>query len=336
MTPPIFNLDDEVEIIGARCDGQMERIGERFRISQYHVDQNDERCSAIGFPWYPASSLRLVEEKPLSPMHVTYDYKPDDYEHGTFQVSCPCGRKAEIDPEWRKVDEELKIGDWVRVVGPAGNGSDFSRGYIFQISEKSPIGEFSTKKSAWYPASSLRKLTPEEIQQYQTAQMLPKPTEIQELRRRIHDLEMSLDGFTNGPEPEYVSGFLHVKDPIRKRLSVIEARLGNIDRILEDHWELHTQWRDRLSAIESRLNSLAPSHTELMGDVEALAEKMSAMQKEIDVLKGEMPEVCEGKPDDDLIHVRIYKGSLEACKCAKTESEIIDFVKWSLDSMREG
>jgi hypothetical protein len=63
MTIPIFHLDDEVEIIGVRCDGQAELTGNRFKISQYHADQDGERCSAIGFPWYPASSLRLVEEE---------------------------------------------------------------------------------------------------------------------------------------------------------------------------------------------------------------------------------------------------------------------------------
>jgi chromosome segregation ATPase len=76
-------------------------------------------------------------------------------------------------------------------------------------------------------------------------------------------------------------------EKILERLSAIEKRLT------DTRFELVVPIEGRLSAIESRLNELGPSHAELMGDVEALAEKMSAMQKEIDVLEGERPEVCE-------------------------------------------
>lgn len=58
--PPSFKIGQEVEIVGESGDGSIEYM-DRFTISQYNFDQDGERCSAIGYPWYPASSLRLVE-----------------------------------------------------------------------------------------------------------------------------------------------------------------------------------------------------------------------------------------------------------------------------------
>lgn len=245
MTPPHFQIDNEVRIIGPSCIGNKNHIGDKFKISEILERADECQYSTCNLGWYPASSLRLVEE--------------------------------------------LQVDDWVKVIGPAVNYPG-EIGLIFQIKTafNSPTyGKwFSTGGVGCYPPTSLRKLTPDEIAVYQASQMLPKSTETQELRRRIHDLEMSLNGFTNGPEPEYVSGIAHVKDPVR----------------------------DRLVAIESRLNELGPSHAELLGDVEALAEKVGSIQKRqenhgnrlndqavnmkfikerLSVLEGEKPEVCD-------------------------------------------
>ena len=228
MTLPIFNLGDEVEVIGTSA---------KFTITQIQQLPDDERkYSDIGMPYYRAGFLRLVNEKPLSPMQVTCTYDPVDCECRAIQVSCPCGRKTEIalpeKSEWKEVPDELKIGDWVEHDDIVFQIADISEGEPYYLHRSGKIFE------KWYHPSALRKLTPEEIQQCQTTQMLPKPTEIQELRRRIHDLEMSLDGFTNGPEPEYVSGILHVKDPIRKRLSAIEKRLAFVEKFQRDQDDL--------------------------------------------------------------------------------------------------
>lgn len=158
MTPHIFNLGDEVEVIGTSA---------KFTITQIQQLPDDERkYSDIGMPYYRANFLKLVNEKPLSPMLVTYNYKPDDYEHGTIRVSCPCGRKAEIalpeKSEWEEVPTELKIGDWVRY-----------EDIIFQISDISPGEPFCLHRNGrtfekWYNPAVLRKLTPEEIKQHTT------------------------------------------------------------------------------------------------------------------------------------------------------------------------
>jgi len=101
---------------------------------------------------------------------------------------------------------DLKENDWVEIIGqPMRVLQTYLTGKIAQIGKyNSKDGEFLV--DGWfYEDSALRKLTPDEVKQHQVNEMLPKSTEIQELRRRIHDLEMSLNGITNGPEPEYVS-----------------------------------------------------------------------------------------------------------------------------------
>lgn len=226
MIPPTFHIGDEVLIIGPSIMDCKFHIGRRFTIEQIDRD----KYSSYGLPYYPASSLQLVNKKPLSPMRITYNYKPDDCEHGTIQVSCPCGRKAEIDP---KLGEELKIGDWVKTI----SGTIFRIGDIYPFVDGSASVWVSKDGGVQYPSHCLRKLTPDEIAKYQASQMLPKSTEIQELRRRIHDLEMSLNGFTNGPEPEHVPGISYVKDPIGDRLSAIEKRLDFIEKFQREQSE---------------------------------------------------------------------------------------------------
>lgn len=295
MTLP-FSIGQRVNIAGSpRYESPQEWHPKSFVIGQVEVIDGETVYSVIGMPWYPASSLRLVEE--------------------------------------------LKIGDWVEVIL---NDTP----YTGRIGKVSDVGEewIALYNMGAWRRSSLRKRTPEEIQQHQTAQMLPKPTELQELRRRVHDLEMSLDGFTNGPEPEYVPGISHVKDPIRKRLS----------------------------AIGSRLDELGSSHSELMGDVEALAENAGAIEKRltsiekrqreqhermdrfmqdyrehkdfdfdmhdrIKALEGERPEVCDepstytGSP----IRVSISRDGIEHLAYAGNPDVAMRYAKKALDGIRE-
>lgn len=164
MTPPVFHIDDEVEIIGPSIMGSMRCMGTRFKISQSHQDKECERYTADCVPWYPASSLRLVEE--------------------------------------------LKIGDWVEIVG----NDIFERsrvGDIFQINHTwAENGYFSGIGYTWYSAKSLRKLTPEEIQQHQSIQ------ECQVTTRMASTIERCC---------ERLSTIEHRQDEIEKRIDFIEA-----------------------------------------------------------------------------------------------------------------
>lgn len=309
MTPPIFHLDDEVETTD----------GKRFKISQIWKNQDGSiSYSALREAYHPSSSLRLVSKFKKGDLVEIIGPSPNGHvsEIGKQFVIKETGNEL----DWmgtiykdcysapvmypykasslRLVEKGLKIGDWVEVIGPTDKSSSgHVIGNIFQIQKTAEHGGsefYTTDGIPFYSRKELRKLTPEEIQQNQAIETVP------------------------GIRGKYAN--------IDWRLSAIEERLGNIDRILGDRWELHTQWRDRLSDIGGRVNKLGPSHSELLGDVGALAEKVGAIEKRqkeqheridrfmqdyrehkdfdfdmhdrIKVLEGERPEVCEPAMND--------------------------------------
>jgi hypothetical protein len=111
-----LQLGDHVEIIGPGKMGNPSQIGQNFTIEQ--IDDGYYSDSHIAF-WYPASSLRKVEE--------------------------------------------LQIGDEVEVIGPTYLGYEGMKGLKSHIWRKTDTGNFEIFGSGFFPASSLRKLTPEEI-----------------------------------------------------------------------------------------------------------------------------------------------------------------------------
>lgn len=237
MTLPTFSIGDEVLIIGPTITGCKLHTGERFTIEQ--VDHN--KYSGYGLPYYPASSLQLVKE---IPMRITYNYKPDDAEHGTIQVSCPCGRKADIAlperSEWKEVPDELKIGDFVEVIGhPKGILAPENIGQVGQIDEISPTAGRHVFRY-YYDSPALRKLTPEEIKQH----IAPKLELSQEAKEKIRDLVSdAITGKSWAGIDErlvYHDGLLEGMD---KRLSAIEKRLDFVEKSQRDstkraksHW----------------------------------------------------------------------------------------------------
>jgi hypothetical protein len=184
--------------------------------------------------------------------------------------------------------------------------------------------------SIW-PASSLRKLAPEEIAMH---------TGTWEYKMQEFQVATS------------------------KGMAVISRLLAPI---VEKHVEDATK---RLSDIESRMDSIGPSHAELLGDVEALAEKVGAIEKAIvdlrrshvsldgqmtdhlnddlfegDIIdikkrlnfleayqRGEMPEVCEGheKTIGEIMQEKqdyfndIAKKLLDGLNDYREKTEVID------------
>lgn len=121
MTPPIF-IGDRVRVVGPTSDGR-QGTHEDFEVTQ--IGRNPEgtvQYSALQVPWYPASSLRLVEE-------------------------------------------ELKIGDFVEIVGaPFGLSTKHGVGKCAQVRGKTDQGNYRLSDICYiYSRSALRKLTPEEI-----------------------------------------------------------------------------------------------------------------------------------------------------------------------------
>jgi hypothetical protein len=166
----------------------------------------------------------------------------------------------------RLVEEELKIGDWVEVIGPDG-------GYctrpddpkVFRVTGISSEGNlYGDMIRPGYPAESLRKLTPEEVQQI--GKFTPE--------KRLDSLE------------EYA------RDNDR-RLSAIEK--GN--EIVEEY--LRKCVDKRLEAIEKRLKEDRNLMTEIEGRVDErvdeIEEDLDKIFKRLQVLEGERPEVIDSK-----------------------------------------
>ena len=227
MTPPIFNLGDEVET----------KNGRRFEISQ--IWKKPDGSFAYSDPmvlWLPASELKLVNKAPLSPMWLTYNYKPDDYEHGTVHVSCPCGRKAEIAlPEksnWEEVPAELKIGDWVEVIRPDIDAT----GKIAKVIRVEPPSDdkynIQLEDKSWWRPTSLRKLTPEEIEQH-LVKDLPSPKDVFESR---------IVAYCRATNDGNIS--------IHERLSAIEKRLSAIETLQFSQQDAIVCFESRLTFVE--------------------------------------------------------------------------------------
>ena len=225
MTLPTFSIGDEVLIVGPTITGCKLYAGKRFTITQ----ADSGVFTGNGYPWYLASSLQLVNKASLSPMQVTYNYKPDDYEHGTIQVSYSCGRKAEI-----AMPAELKIGDWVEVIGSDVALNDYYRGRRFRISQ-TPC-QMSDMFSCefypnYFPAKSLRKLTPEEVAKHTAPKLelsqetkvkigmtlLKQLDQIGEVRDRLTAIEKRQD-----IQGDRLNTIDLEKDDLRKRLAFVE------------------------------------------------------------------------------------------------------------------
>lgn len=230
MIPPIFHIGDEVEVTGPdRYGNDTEK--KTLTICMLWLDEGKTFYSDRYSPWYPASSLRLVNEKPLLPMHITYNYKPDDCEHGTFQVSCPCGRKVEIDP---KLGEELKIGDWVQ-----------HDDIIFQIADISDGEPYYLHRSGktfekWYHPSALRKLTPAGALCHITKRHSEYiDASLEALKGRISAIEKQLK---------------EQQEKINQFDGEISHLMGSIQECLMESGDVEARARCREMAIEKRLD----------------------------------------------------------------------------------
>ena len=243
----IFDMGNEVVVVGPdRYGNDTDKM--KFTIVMMWSDDGKTFYSDRYSPWYPANSLRLVNEKPLSPMQVTCTYDPVDCECRAIQVSCPCGRKAEIalpeKSEWKEVPDGLKIGDWVKVIGPCalsyGTRSDDPT--IFEIKsifENGLCNGDMCRPS--YPATSLRKLTPEEIEQH----MNPgKPTYEYPITpaKDFDDLTLRdiarMSGICKNEYGVWISTLIGRAHKNEERLSAIEKRLAFVEQFQRDQDDL--------------------------------------------------------------------------------------------------
>lgn len=187
MTPPTFHIGDQVEIVGPTITGCKLHLGETFTITQ----SCGGNYSSNGFPWYPASSLRLVEE--------------------------------------------LKIGDWVEVVGRPKGMSEYPIGQIGKITDIGPQGGFWVENvMKFYDSSALRKLTPDEIEQHLAPPINTPQNQFNEkVDRRLAAIERR-QGAQQNRMDAIVSNAYDDQDELEKRLSEINKRLDFIEAFQKD------------------------------------------------------------------------------------------------------
>lgn len=348
MTPPIFHIGDLVEITGPSAVGARICIGEKFTISEILKRADSEAYSDADHTWYPASSLRLVEElkigdwvEVIGPCSKLYCVRPDD--PIVFQIhSTPwgnfCGdmnRPAYPATSLRKLApeeierhacsgkpayeypttpvkdfEELSLKDVARMASICKNeyGVWISTllGRVDKSEERLSAIEHRQSAICEYNIETEQRLQKlESIQQHHAIPVPEKLNEIQELRRRVHDLEMSLNGFTNGSEPEYVPGISYVKDPIK----------------------------DRLSAIEKRQNEAR----EYSDNLYKLAERIYDLQKRLEFVEAFQKDECPNGhqiPNGEPIRVTIERGDEAHTYCDTCPGECLNWSEKVLDDMR--
>jgi len=304
MTPPL-SIGSQVEVIGPSRNGECRFNKMRFTIDMIwnHEKEGMLFADAGSMPWYPASSLQLVEE-------------------------------------------ELKIGDLVEIVGqPDGYPQTWdNEGKIDQIREAGSRGTFWLAKTALrYPTKSLRKLTLKEIQQH----MQPK-------------IELSQDALEK--ILERLSAIEKRQAEQQKKIVQFDGEIGDIRGSLSECW------------IESGDVEIGAKLRE-----KDVMKRLDAMQKSISVLGGERPEVYESSltktgalaamsmfgpvptcvasairheteeaekrkqrgtfecvPKNELILLSIRRGEEMHTEALTCPAEAISWCEKVLDSMREG
>lgn len=243
MTPPTFQIGDEVLITGPAEYGSKLHMGKKFKIETYHKASpafgGRDLYSGRGFPWYPASSLRLAPQFTIGNLVEVVRASNYDSRHlvgEKFTIDDIEGdRCTAVGYPWIRADclrlvEELKIGDWVEVIGKPmplyAECLEHEIGRIFEITQEDTKNHewFSCQCNPTYPATSLRKLTPEEVAEHLAP--IPYVPTIDDHTRR---LDFQRDRI----------------DDIDERLSVIEKRLDFVENIQREQTRdaLYKGWR---------------------------------------------------------------------------------------------
>jgi hypothetical protein len=233
MTPP-FQIGQEVEIIGPPL-----HQSNRFVIQEKRYDGSG--FSKPGMSWYPASSLRLVED--------------------------------------------LEIGDWVEVIS---TDNPFT-GKIGQVSDIGEITVALYNMGCWN-RNNLRKLAPAEIQQHLVATV------------GLHEAPPSSD-YKQALTKACIKFNLPYNRPPMETIDTMLEMIGHDSSILE-----------RLSTIEKRLDTIC----QLKPD--GVVEWMDIVEKRLDVLEGERPEICEASHDMDKIRELIGLPD-RTCGCTKEDRQ---------------
>lgn len=193
-----YQIGDKVEIIGP--------------------DRGDTPCPAgLLFRIFPASSLRLVRKFPAH-CGLSQESTCVNVERCTHAPISGCHM-------YRSVKSELKVGDYVKVIGQPLGLENKPLGATLRILNITPEGNYDTTEYI-YPFQSLRKLFPEEIEAH------------------LHPIKISATLDCS----KFAAGLEKCQDMIGK--IGIEARLSAIEkamRILTERQTESEKWQDQIA-----------------------------------------------------------------------------------------
>jgi hypothetical protein len=244
MISSTFQIGDEVLIIGPTITGCKLHAGEKFTISQ----EGNNDYTGKGYPWYPASSLRLAPQFTIGNLVEVVRASNYDSRHlvgEKFTIDDIEGdRYTAVGYPWIRADclrlvEELKIGDWVEHEDIVFQIADISEGEPYYLHRSGKTFE------KWYHPSALRKLTPEEALCHITKRHSEYiDASLEALKGRISAIEKQLK---------------EQQEKINQFDGEISHLMGSIQECLMESGDVEARARCREMAIEKRLDFVEKS-----------------------------------------------------------------------------
>ncbi|MFA5376650.1 MAG: hypothetical protein WC455_12960 [Dehalococcoidia bacterium] len=266
-----LQLGDRVEVVGPNIIGHADDMGDRFKIDRTWAISSGVVYSGYGHAWFPASSLCKVEE--------------------------------------------LQMGDWVEVVGdpcpPYRECPEHETGMIFQIAQIDQRNRewFSAPCIPTYPASSLQKLTPDEIPHGQTIgeAMQEFSSEVEKAKDAIRDILAPL---------------------VDERLSAIEERHDKIIDCLRRLATLTHGLAQIAELHEGRFDDIDERQESIDGYITRIANVGAALERRLAFVEAFQKEQIENALDpktlprtDLTLDAMITDGTLEVADFRKQDSK---------------
>lgn len=280
MTPPTFRIGDLVKVVGQPYGLYTKPIGQKARITKIEPDSIGQLGYEVdGVWWYPASSLRLVEE--------------------------------------------LKIGDWVEVIGPSTGCILYEKGECFQITRKHEFNKsyFGDDMADWYPAKSLRKLTPEEMQPIKVI-----PT-VEDNVKRLDAHREAIDAIN-----ERLSAIEHRQGTQQNRMDAIEKRIDFIEAFQKHAAYTTYTYKPGEEGTITVHCSCGRKH-----EIEATPRTYQADSEASRKDEAELASLCPNGhqiPNGEPIRVAIERGDEAHTYCDTCPGECLNWSEKVLDDMR--
>jgi tRNA(Ile)-lysidine synthase TilS/MesJ len=250
--------------------------------------------------------------------------------------------------------EELKIGDWVEVIGPDDHGFGHAIGNIFRVDmvnlPSEPFPWAANKITATYPVKSLRKLPPEEITMhtgtigYQAQACHDELKKAQDAIRKL--LAPLVDERLSAIEEcqkEHRTAIVSLR---QSHLYLADEELARIKKRLDVHEDTFALMRQEFNGLEAYQKSEMPEVCESpltdLGAIAAIAsfapvpECVAAfIRQETEVAeKRKLEAVCH--PNTKPIRITISRGQDDThCFTDTCPSDCLSWAEKVLDSMRE-